>query len=108
MGFKTDSSLIDARLSKMEVAIENIASFAAIGNLAVNQLMEREAAEVITAKATSTEDPKWTTVIAKNVRQVVSQAMETLVNAPKEEEHKFNRRLTSFEAKEGETEKELV
>jgi hypothetical protein len=35
----------------------------------------------------STEEPKWTTVMAKNVRQVVSQvvswALETLVDAPK-------------------------
>ncbi len=36
MGLKTDNSLIDTRLSKMEVAIENIASFVAVGNLAVN------------------------------------------------------------------------
>jgi hypothetical protein len=36
MGFKTDNSLVDVQLSKMEVAIENIASLAAIGNLAVN------------------------------------------------------------------------
>jgi hypothetical protein len=36
MGLKTDSSPIDAWLSKMEVAIENIAFLAALGNLAVN------------------------------------------------------------------------
>jgi hypothetical protein len=36
MGLKTDRSPIDARLSKMEVAIENIASFATVGNFAVN------------------------------------------------------------------------
>jgi hypothetical protein len=36
MGLKTDSSLVDARLSKMEVTIENITSFVAAGNLAVN------------------------------------------------------------------------
>jgi hypothetical protein len=36
MGFKTDNSLVDARLSKMEAAIENIVSLIAIGNLAVN------------------------------------------------------------------------
>jgi hypothetical protein len=34
--------------------------------------------------------------------------METLANTPKQEEHKLNLRLTGFEAKEGETEKELV
>jgi hypothetical protein len=34
--------------------------------------------------------------------------METLVDAPKQEERKLNPRLTSFEAKEGEIEKELV
>jgi hypothetical protein len=36
MGLKTDSPPIDARLSKMEAAIENIASLAAISNLAIN------------------------------------------------------------------------
>jgi hypothetical protein len=36
MCLKIDSSPIDAQLSKMEMAIENIASFAAVGNLAVN------------------------------------------------------------------------
>jgi uncharacterized glyoxalase superfamily metalloenzyme YdcJ len=39
---------------------------------------------------------------------VVSRAVETLVNTPKQEECKLNLRLTSFEAKEGETKKELV
>jgi hypothetical protein len=34
--------------------------------------------------------------------------METLVNTPKQEEHKFNLRFTGFEAKEGETKKELL
>jgi len=34
--------------------------------------------------------------------------METLVDTPKQEECKLNLRLISFEAKEGETEKELV
>jgi hypothetical protein len=52
----------------MEVAIENIASFTAIGNVAVNQLMEREAVAAVTSKAVSVEEPKWTTVMAKNVR----------------------------------------
>jgi hypothetical protein len=47
-------------------------------------------------------------VITKNVWQVVSRAVETLADAPKQEEHKFNLRLTGFKAKEGETEKELV
>jgi hypothetical protein len=54
------------------------------------------------------EEPKWTMVMAKNVRQVVNQVVETLADAPKQEEHKLNLCLTSFEAKEGETEKELV
>jgi hypothetical protein len=36
MGFKTDSSPVDMRLSKMEATIENIASLAAAGNLTVN------------------------------------------------------------------------
>jgi hypothetical protein len=47
-------------------------------------------------------------MMAKNVRQLVSQAVETLVDAPKQEECKFNLHLTGFEAKEGETRKELV
>jgi hypothetical protein len=36
MGLKTDNSLIDAHLSKMEVDTENIASLVAVGNLVVN------------------------------------------------------------------------
>jgi hypothetical protein len=36
MGLKIDSSLVKVWLSKMEVAIENIASLTAVGNLAVN------------------------------------------------------------------------
>jgi hypothetical protein len=47
-------------------------------------------------------------MMAKNVCQVVSQAMETLVDMPKQEEHKFNLRFTGFKAKENETEKKLV
>jgi hypothetical protein len=108
MGFKTDSPPIDARLSKIEAVIENIASLAAADNLAVNQLMEHETTMVIKAKAMSTEEAKWTTVMANNVRQVVNQAVETLADTPKQEERKFNLRLTGFEAKEGETEKEPV
>jgi hypothetical protein len=72
MGLKTNNSHVDTRLSKMEVAIENIASLAAISNLVVNQLMECEAAVAITAKAAFTKEPKWTIVMAKNMRQVVS------------------------------------
>jgi hypothetical protein len=83
MGLKTDSPPIDARLSKMEAVIENIVSLAAASNLAVNQLMERETTMAITAKAVSTEEAKWTTVMAKNVRQVVNQAVETLTDTPK-------------------------
>jgi short-subunit dehydrogenase len=67
MGLKIDSSLVDMRLSKMEVAIKNIVSLAAIGNLTVNQLMERGAIATITSKAAYMEEPKWTTVMAKNV-----------------------------------------
>jgi hypothetical protein len=85
MGLKIDSSPINAQLSKMEAAIENIASLAAASNLVINQLMEREATLAITTKAASTEEPKWTTMMAKNVRQVVSRAVETLVDVPKEE-----------------------
>jgi hypothetical protein len=36
MGLKTNNSPVDARLSKMEVTIENITSFAVAGNLVVN------------------------------------------------------------------------
>ncbi len=92
----------------MEVAIENIASLAAVGNLTINQLMEHKVATPITAKVASTEEPKWTTVMAKNVRQVVSRVVETLANVPKQEESKLNLHLMSIEAKEGETKKELV
>jgi hypothetical protein len=47
-------------------------------------------------------------MIAKNIRQVVNQVVETLADAPKQEERKLNLCLTSFETKEGKTEKELV
>ncbi|CAM6069057.1 unnamed protein product [Sphagnum tenellum] len=63
---------------------------------------------VVTIKVASTEEPKWTTVMAKNMRQVVDRAMETLVDTPKQEECKLNLRLIGFEAKEGEIEKEFV
>jgi hypothetical protein len=49
MGLKTDNSPVDVRLSKMEASIDNIASFVAVGNLAINQLMEREELEVVVA-----------------------------------------------------------
>jgi len=75
MGLKTDSSPVHVRLSKMEVAIENIAFLATVGNLAVNQLMERKAATTIIATAVYTKEPKWTTVMAKNVCQVVSRVV---------------------------------
>jgi len=108
MGLKTDSLPIDTRLSKMEATIENITSLTTVNNLAINRLIEREVTTTVTTKATSTEKPKWTTMMAKNVRQVVSRAMETLANTPKQEERKFNLHLTGFEDKEGETENELV
>jgi hypothetical protein len=100
MGFKIDNSRVDMRLSKMEATIENIASLAIIGNLVVNQLMEREATVALTTNATSTKEPKWTTMMAKNVHQVVSQVVETLADTPKQEERKLNLCLTRFEAKE--------
>jgi hypothetical protein len=93
MGLKTDSPPIDARLSKMEAIIENIASLATAINLAVNQLMERKTTMVITAKVVSIEEAKWTTMMAKNVHQVVNQAVETLADTPKQEERKLNLRL---------------
>jgi hypothetical protein len=83
MGLKIDSSPVDAWLFKMEAAIKNIVSLEAVGNLAINQLMEREAAVAITSKATSAEEPKWTTVMAKNMRQVVSRVVEALADTPK-------------------------
>jgi hypothetical protein len=52
----------------MKAAIENIAFLAPVGNLVINQLMEREAVVVVTAKATSMKEPKWTMVMAKNMR----------------------------------------
>ncbi len=64
-------------------------------------------ATVVTAKVTPAENPKWTIMMAKNMRQVVNQAMGTLANMPKQKEHKLNLRLMGFKAKEGETEKEL-
>jgi hypothetical protein len=89
----------------MKGIIENIMSLATVGNFVINQLMERKAATAITTKATFTKEPKWTTVMAKNMRQVISEAVETLADAPKQEERKFNMHFTSFEAKEGETKK---
>ncbi|CAK9252615.1 unnamed protein product [Sphagnum jensenii] len=83
MGFKINSSLVDTWLSKMKATIENIASFVAIGNLAVNHLMEHEAAVAMIAKVAFAKEPKWTTVMAENVCQVVNWAMETLADAPK-------------------------
>jgi hypothetical protein len=108
MGLKTDNSPIDTQLSKMEAAIENIASLTTINNLAVNQLIEREATTTVTTKVAFAEEPKWTTMMAKNVRQVVNRVVGTLANAPKQEERKLNLRLIGFEAKEGKTEIELV
>jgi hypothetical protein len=68
MGLKIDNSLVDMRLSKMEAAIKKIASLATVGKLAVNQLIKCKAATTVTTKAAFVEKPKWTTVMAKNVR----------------------------------------
>jgi predicted deacetylase len=108
MGLKTDRSLVDAQLSEMEATIENIAFFTVISNLAINQLMECEAATTIIIKVVLTEEPKWTIMMAKNVRQMVNRAMKTLVDVLKQNERKFNLHLTSFKAREGETKKQLV
>jgi hypothetical protein len=83
MRLKTNNSHVDMRLSKMEVAIKNIASFTTDGNLMVNHLMEHDAAMAITTKAIFAEEPKCTTMMAKSVRQAVSRVVETLANAPK-------------------------
>jgi hypothetical protein len=68
MGLKTNNSFVDTRMSKMEAAIKNIMSFMVVGNLVVNQLMQREAAAALTTNVASAKEPKWTTVMAKNVR----------------------------------------
>jgi len=83
MGLKTDGSPVDVRLSKMEATIENIASFAAVANLLVNQLMECEVVATLTTNVAFVEEPKWTTTMAKNVCHVVSRVVETLADAPK-------------------------
>jgi hypothetical protein len=67
MALKTNSSPVDMRLSKMEATIKNIASLTAVGNLAINQLMEHKAAVAVIAKVTCAEEPKWTTVMVKNM-----------------------------------------
>jgi hypothetical protein len=56
MGLNTNNSPIDARLSKIEVAIKNITSLMAVGNLVVNRLMEHDAATVVTAKVMFAEE----------------------------------------------------
>ncbi len=38
---------------------------------------------VVTAKAVSMEEPKWTIVLAKNMRHVVNRAVKTLADVPK-------------------------
>jgi hypothetical protein len=81
MGLKTDNSLVDAQLSKMKVGIKNIASLVAVGNLAVNQLMEREATAAIIAKVVFAEEPKWTIVMAKNVGQECNRRSASLTCA---------------------------
>ncbi len=67
MGFKTDNSPVDAWLFKMETTIKNIASFAAVGNLTINQLMERKAVVILTANVAYVKESKWTIVMAKNM-----------------------------------------
>jgi hypothetical protein len=56
----------------------------------------------------SIEEAKWTTVMVKNVRQVVNQVVETLTDTPKQEERKLNLHLMGFKTKEDETKKEQV
>jgi hypothetical protein len=92
----------------MEVVIKDITSLAAAGNLAVNQFMKCKTTMAITTRAVSTKEAKWTMVMAKNVRQVVNQVVETLADTSKQEKCKLNLHFTGIEAKEGETEKELV
>jgi len=77
MGLKTNNSPVDTWLSKMEAAIKNIASLAVVDNLAVNQLIEHQMTTTVTAKVACMKEPKWTTMVAKNISQVVSQVVET-------------------------------
>jgi hypothetical protein len=63
MGFKTNNSHVDTQLSKMEVAVENIVFLVVVGNLAIN-----ETTMVFLAKVAFAEEPKWTMLMAKNVR----------------------------------------
>jgi hypothetical protein len=51
----------------METTIKNIASFAAVGNLTINQLMERKAVVILTANVAYVKESKWTIVMAKNM-----------------------------------------
>ncbi len=68
MGLKTDSSFVDMRLSKMEAAIENTVSLVTASNLAINQLMEHEVTTTLITNVAFTKEPKWTTMMAKNMR----------------------------------------
>ncbi len=43
-------------------------SYATPGNLVVNQLMELKAVVAVTTKVASAKEPKWITVMAKNMR----------------------------------------
>ncbi len=52
----------------MEVAIENILFFMVASNLAVNQLMEHEVTSTFIANVAFIKEPKWTMMMAKNVR----------------------------------------
>jgi S-adenosylmethionine hydrolase len=54
ISLKTDNSLVNAQLSKMEATIENIATSVAVGNFAVNQLIKHEATPTNITKGTST------------------------------------------------------
>jgi hypothetical protein len=68
MGLKTDSSHVNTWLSKMEATIDNIVFLTTIGNLVVNQLMEREVVATLTTNVASAVEPKSITVMAKNMR----------------------------------------
>jgi hypothetical protein len=46
--------------------------------------MEREATATLITKVASANEPKWTMVMGKNVRQVINWVVETLANAPKQ------------------------
>jgi acyl CoA:acetate/3-ketoacid CoA transferase alpha subunit len=71
MGLKTNNSLVDVRLSKMEVAIENILFFMVASNFAINQLMEHEVTSTFIANVAFVKELKWTMMMANTRRKTL-------------------------------------